>query len=131
MAVNYENIATDLTNKANKNLSNVPASKSILVESYKNGSSFYRVYSDGWCVQGGALGVVATASYQTVTLLKPYPDTDYNIQITGNVAGAAYATTASIYHWQAAYKTEADFQIWQHTAATLGPKCWMAFGYLS
>lgn len=38
------------------------------VEVYQNGSSWYRVYSDGWCEQGGA-ATLGTFSY---TFLKPY-----------------------------------------------------------
>lgn len=63
--------------KADTNLNNVPASKSILIESYINGTSWYRVYSDGWCEQGG-LGV---GQNPTVTFIKPYKSGDNAIDI--------------------------------------------------
>lgn len=44
-----------------------------LVESYQNGADWYRVYSDGWCEQGG-WGVGLGQTGQAVNLLKPYPD---------------------------------------------------------
>lgn len=55
-----------------------------IVETYHNGTSWYRVWSDGWCEQGGK---VATASHQygytDVSLLKTMADTNYTITIGG------------------------------------------------
>lgn len=68
----------DLNGKADTDLSNVPTSKSILSESYVNGTSWYRVYSDGWCEQGGYV-----ASGNNVTYLKPYLDTNYTLVASG------------------------------------------------
>ena len=42
-----------------------------VIESYRNGTSWYRIWSDGWCEQGGFLN----GSIVTVSLLKPYVDT--------------------------------------------------------
>lgn len=79
--VDIDEIATDLNGKADVDLSNVPNSKGILTESYKNGSSWYRVYSDGWCEQGGKIICAGDAgALQTINLLKGYVDTNYNIQ---------------------------------------------------
>lgn len=75
--VDIDEIATDLNGKADVDLSNVPTSKGILTESYVNGTSWYRVYSDGWCEQGGRTN--SGSSNVTVTLLKPFIDTNYNI----------------------------------------------------
>lgn len=46
-----------------------------IVETYSNGTSWYRVYSDGWCEQGGQLSGGSTQ--QTLTFLKTFADTDY------------------------------------------------------
>ena len=72
--------------KADIDLSNVPASKGILVESYVNGTSWYRVYSDGWCEQGGSTGLQGGDSYTrtTITFLKPFANTDYTITSSPN-----------------------------------------------
>ena len=47
-----------------------------IIESYKNGSSWYRIYSDGWCEQGGNCSASGNV---TVTLLKEYSNTDYQV----------------------------------------------------
>ena len=79
--VDIDEIVTDLNGKADVDLSNVPNSKGILTESYVNGASWYRVYSDGWCEQGGmASGTLGTLVQ--VALIKSYKDTSYNILLT-------------------------------------------------
>ncbi len=46
-----------------------------IIETYTNGSSWYRVFSDGWCEQGGLFGEQYTAySEKTFTFLKPFKD---------------------------------------------------------
>lgn len=79
-------------NKADSSLTNVPVSKGILTESYVNGTSWYRVYSDGWCEQGGWVnsGVSSVNSGVVVTFLKPYKDTNYTI-----VMGSSHADTSN------------------------------------
>ena len=49
-----------------------------LVEYYVNGSSWYRVYADGWCEQGGTI-TSNNNNRVDVTLLKPMKNTDYQI----------------------------------------------------
>jgi hypothetical protein len=52
-----------------------------VVETFKSGSSWYRVYDDGWVEQGATIPL--TACPQTITLLKQYQDTNYTICIGG------------------------------------------------
>ena len=75
-------------------------SRGYLVQSYVNGRSWYRVYSDGWCEQGGQITV--TVEITNITLLKSYKDNNYNAvgcQANINTAGyhminvAAYSAT--------------------------------------
>lgn len=75
-------------------------SRGYLVQSYVNGRSWYRVYSDGWCEQGGQITVTVAAT--NITLLKSYKDDNYNAvgcQANTNTAGyhtinvAAYSAT--------------------------------------
>lgn len=75
-------------------------SRGYLVQSYVNGRSWYRVYSDGWCEQGGQITVTEAAT--NITLLKSYKDNNYNAvgcQANTNTAGyhtinvAAYSAT--------------------------------------
>lgn len=78
--VDIDEIATDLNGKADVDLSN--CTKPHIVETYVNGTSWYRVYSDGWCEQGGYIvGAVNTAT--TVNLLKSMPNTEYVLVIGG------------------------------------------------
>ncbi len=56
-----------------------------LVETYKNGTSGYRLYADGFCVQWGELGWTSGSwAVGTKTLLKPYLDTSYILLPLGN-----------------------------------------------
>lgn len=48
----------------------------FVIESYVNGTSWYRVYNDGWCEQGGAN---TSDTNIVITLLKPYRDTNYSV----------------------------------------------------
>lgn len=63
-----------------------------VVETFKSGNSWYRVYDDGWVEQGGYYdaGAVAVSS---ISLLKSYKDTNYSILITNlyNASGAKHA----------------------------------------
>ena len=56
------------------------ASLITIVETYQNGASWYRVYSDGWCEQGGM--VTTTSKTATVTFLKPFINLFYTPQVT-------------------------------------------------
>jgi hypothetical protein len=52
------------------------SSRGYLVQSYVNGTSGYRVYSDGWCEQWGRITVGLDASV-SVTFLKPFMNASY------------------------------------------------------
>lgn len=90
--------------------------KKRVVENYVNGSSWYRVYSDGWIEQGGFV-----ISDTTVTLLKPFINISYSafstIFSTGNSGG---------YTWIANITTSALMV--KGNIASL-PMCWFARGY--
>lgn len=127
--VDIDEIATDLNGKADTDLSNVPTSKGILTESYINGSSWYRVYSDGWCEQGGrfnANNTATTASY-TVNLLKSYKDTNYSIVTCG------YSNHADQFkNGVAPYSfTTSSFVIQTFNNDALQPIVWQASGYIN
>lgn len=70
--IDIDEIATDLNGKADVDLTN--CTKPHIIETYVNGHSGYRVWSDGYCVQWG---VVSTPV--NLTFLKPFKDTQYNI----------------------------------------------------
>ena len=103
------------------------ASLTTVVETYKNGTSWYRVWSDGWCEQGG-YEPAANAVEKTITFLKPYKTTP-NISGTqvsnnsNNISGKSIAiinTGESI--------TTAGFAM---QISSLVGKFWEAKGYLA
>lgn len=49
-----------------------------VIESYKNGTSWYRIYKSGWVEQGGTI-TVNGASTTTISLLKAYKDSLYSV----------------------------------------------------
>lgn len=80
--------------------------KAYITETYKNGTSWYRIYSDGWCEQGGATADNVAAPI-TVTLLKAYINNLYSVQITIN--GTASSPNINNYPYQALGKTASSF----------------------
>jgi hypothetical protein len=60
--------------------------KAYIIETYVNGTSWYRLWSDNWCEQGGII-TVSTNVYkgQEVTLLKAYKDTNYHINAKNSI----------------------------------------------
>jgi hypothetical protein len=56
------------------------AKPAVVIENYVNGASWYRIWSDGWCEQGGYFPKTwSTTAWQKLYLLKPYKDTNYGI----------------------------------------------------
>ena len=51
------------------------AVKAYITETYQNGNSWYRIWSDGWCEQG----FIINANVTSITLLKPFTTTTYNV----------------------------------------------------
>jgi hypothetical protein len=102
--VDIDDIATDLNGKADVDLTNTSPSSSFastldtagirtIVETYSNDWSWYRVYSDGWCEQGGQ--ATASTNYSasgTVVFLKEFRDTKYQFFIGANLETNAITT---------------------------------------
>ncbi len=65
-------------------------SRGYLVQSYVNGTSGYRVYSDGWCEQWGKSN--STSGQETITLTKAYNSINFTVlatSYTNNFDGTA------------------------------------------
>lgn len=74
---------TDLINIARmqEQITDINAqSRGYLVESYTDGTSGYRLYSDGFCEQRGYSNVDSN-NLRTITFLKPYKDTNYVVTL--------------------------------------------------
>lgn len=93
--IDIDEIATDLNGKADVDLTN--CTKPHIVETYVNGTSWYRVYSDGWCEQGLTK---SGDNQEWKSFLKPFADTNYNVQVT---ATGSSDTTAQEWAYVGAY----------------------------
>ena len=77
----------------------------VVVEHYSDGATWYRLYSDGWCEQGG-LTPCGNNKTTTINLLKSYKDTTFNCFASfskgsnlgdwGDTLGAGVSTVNSI-----------------------------------
>ena len=83
------NIATDkatevsnaLSTKANTDLSN--CAKPYITETYRSGTEWYRLWSDGWIEQGGKTTYV-DSNTRTLNLLKPFSSAIYSV-VSGSI----------------------------------------------
>ena len=92
----------------------------VVVETYQNGTDWYRVYSDGWCEQGGR----ANGSTSDVPFLQAFKDTNYNLQIRYDYNNSG--TMGGVYWY--AVKTTTKFTTGAHS--TNLPFDWVAEGYI-
>ena len=78
-----EAIEVDLSGKADIDLGNTTDNIDYVIESYNDGTNWYRIYKSGWIDQGGIYTrSVSTNWNTTITFLKPFKEADYNIQIS-------------------------------------------------
>ena len=73
-------VVNQMGNKCEKDLSN--CTKPYINETYKNGTSWYRIWSDDWIEQGGVVSV--TSAGQSLAYLKSFADTTYTIVSGGS-----------------------------------------------
>ena len=109
-------LEADLTTKADTDLSNV--TKPYVTETYVNSASWYRVWSDGWCEQGGQKGAFVT----TISFLKSFADTNYYF----NEKCYRTGSTEAAYNYYTS-KTMNSITILQNDE----PGFWYACGYIS
>lgn len=96
----------------------------FVTETYKSGSDWYRVWSDGWCEQGGTL-IGTTTNTTNIPLLKTYKDAYYQV-LFGNL----YTTTATATPCvKSTTKTASSFDIIDTTTAGFNTE-WYTCGYL-
>lgn len=77
----------------------------VVIQNYVSGTSWYRVWSDGWIEQGGKGAVNGTA---TTTLPKKFSNANYNLVVTLS-GGTGNRYTAQIVD---ANKAAASFQVY-------------------
>jgi hypothetical protein len=94
-----------------------------ITETYQNGTSWYRIWSDGWCEQGGFGNNV-----NTITLLKSFINTNYTIQVSKYMESTTDNSVVNI-----TGKTTSQFTIsrgWLNGAGT-AQVYWQACGYIA
>ena len=103
----------------------------VVVENYVNGTSGYRLWSDGYCEQWGYLSPVNLNIGNEISLLKSYKDNNYNVSACAVYQGS-YTATAWIYS-----KVMSSFQLagqrWRDSdfADTVTGVMWKTEGYIS
>lgn len=115
-----DEIATDLNGKADVDLTN--CTKPHIVETYVNGTSWYRVWSDGWCEQGGVTSSI-TGNTNSVELLKTFADTSFTVQLTPVFNSAKTYTPA----YDITSASTINIGVYTDSTAI----CWRAEGYLA
>lgn len=122
--VDIDEIATDLNDKVDKaDLEEVQC----VVETYQNGTSWYRVYSDGWCEQGGKTDVLPSNVNTTISFLKTFANTNYNITACERYDGGTSDNNNENY-WVSSVSTS-SFQLY-NSAGGYKQLYWQACGYI-
>lgn len=96
-----------------------------LIKSYSSGSDWYRIYSDGWCEQGGVSQSAGDNTQNTIMLLKSYKDTNYSILFAQNAGVEGSYTNGCT----AKDKTTSSFVLVYRTGGTAS-FYWQACGYV-
>ncbi len=115
--------------KANADLSNV--NKPHVTDAYTDGASWYRVWSDGWCEQGGKISLAyRTNEYVDfpITLLKPMRDTNYTVLLTASDRNSVHLS-----QWSYSTLNVENFttRTYSSGGAVSGTGFWRVSGYIA
>lgn len=91
-----------------------------VIETYVNGTSWYRIWSDGWCEQGG---YGSLPDVWTITFLKPFASSTYYLQ--GEMWGIDSSGNLGIINQT---PTSANGNI---SGSSGGTVTWQASGYIA
>ena len=97
----------------------------VVVQNYRSGTSWYRIWSDGWIEQGGSWGTNTGAwAEASVTYLKAYKDTNYQLFVQGNW------TSAECSSCKITSRSTAGFTgTYANNLYSVMPSWWYACGY--
>lgn len=97
-----------------------------VIETYSNGTSWYRIWSDGWCEQGGE---VANSGINTkqITFLKAFTDTNYYFNRCNESTDMGTATSFAAEGYTD--KQTSGIKIYFYSSTTKA--LWKAEGYIS
>ncbi len=97
-----------------------------VVETYVNGTSWYRVYDDDWCEQGGRQSMSANSSVY-IDLLKPYANANYAVS-SDCITNGAVNNYAGIHYLVPYSSTQVRLINAQDEAVAYS---WQASGYIA
>ena len=104
----------------------------VVINTYVNGTSGYRIWSDGYCEQWGLTSKIADFGTATVNLLKSFKDLNYTItkatMMPASGDDSSYNDATCIRY---ASRTNSSFQIYNRGATDGGRFVnWKACGYI-
>ena len=124
-------VPTTLINTVNNKLdastytSNPRTNAVYITQTYSNGTSWYRIWSDGWCEQGGL--VASGSGNKTILFVKSYANTNYTVSfaLLRDTNGGGYCPTFT--------KQTDRLNLIQDSSTTLtnSAKSWYTCGYIS
>ena len=108
-----------------------------IIESYVNGSSWYRKWSNGYCEQGGCWSYIHDARYEVVelTLLVPLQSVIFQSAASANHSAISTAISGIDYSSTTVIGTKTQIHVWCErlinlTTSTAGKVYWQINGYI-
>lgn len=98
-------------------------SRGYLVDSYHNGTDWYRVYSDGWIEQGGS--VTSNSGLVTYTFMKQFTNTNYGLLCSQNSGGVGSQSNGMVIN----RVSTTQFSVLFTAGSNDIVYTWRAFGY--
>ena len=106
-----------------------------VIETYTNGTDWYRTYKSGWCEQGGQTNIASGSGNYSLVFLQEFADTNYNFLCqpettdTSTIAAdrlGVYRIIGAVYS-----KSTTGVQIQYDAGTYTGKFFWRAEGYLA
>ena len=119
ITINSGPITSLCTSNASTTSTATSSKPAVVVQNYRNGKNWYRVWSDGWIEQGG----MNSKDNTTVNLLKPFQNTNYGI-----LYALDYGTGSPAWNEYTSGKTNNNRTTTSFTTGTRVGN-WYAFGY--
>lgn len=123
--INIGQLSEVINNKMDRDGHNIANTSAVIIETYSNGTTWYRIWSDGWCEQGGKYYNNNTA----ISFLKPFKNTIYSVM----TQCTDVSPNDGIYQSCWTNKTTTGFTGWITYGNNLASDIetdWYAFGYI-
>jgi len=97
-----------------------------MITSYRNGTSGYNIWANGFCEQWGYSTVITGNGQDTISLIKTMEDINYNIIMTADYKDTGYKT------YRVHSKTTTSFIAYGYgTGSSVSGIYWIVKGYLA